>query len=53
VPKLAVVSRRFLGVWATTAALVAAGYTPRLFDFRPLETEYEFVQGDVRNAEAI
>ena len=34
-------------------ALVAAGHTPRLFDFRAIETEYEFVQGDVRNAEDV
>ena len=30
-------------------ALVEAGHTPRLFDSRPLETEYEFIQGDVRS----
>ncbi len=34
-------------------ALVAAGHTPKLFDFRPLQTEYEFVQGDVRHAEEV
>jgi UDP-glucose 4-epimerase len=34
-------------------ALVAAGHTPRLMDFRPLETPSEFVQGDVRNPQDV
>src|SRR5947208_252314 len=34
-------------------ALIEAGHTPRLLDFRPLQTEYEFDQGDVRNAEDV
>jgi UDP-glucose 4-epimerase len=33
--------------------LKASGHTPRLFDFRPIETEYEFIQGDVRNPEQV
>ncbi len=31
-------------------ALVAEGHDPRLFDSRPLESEHEFVQSDVREA---
>jgi len=38
-------------------ALVEAGHTPRLFDFRPIEhpgaTQQELVQGDVRNPEDV
>ena len=34
-------------------ALVEAGHEPRLFDFRPLETAHQFVQGDVRNPEDV
>ena len=34
---------------AVAPALVAAGHTPRLMDFRPLETPHEFVHGDVRH----
>jgi UDP-glucose 4-epimerase len=30
-------------------ALIEAGHTARLMDFRPLQTPHEFVQGDVRN----
>jgi nucleoside-diphosphate-sugar epimerase len=33
---------------ALAPLLASAGYTPVLFDVRPLETPYEFVQGDVR-----
>ncbi len=38
---------------AVVPALAAAGHTPVLFDFRPLQTEHEFVEGDVRNAAAV
>lgn len=34
-------------------ALIAAGHTPRLMDFRSLETPYEFIQADVRNADDV
>jgi UDP-glucose 4-epimerase len=34
-------------------ALIEQGHTPRLMDFRPLETPHEFVQGDVRNMEDV
>jgi UDP-glucose 4-epimerase len=34
-------------------ALIEQGHTPRLMDFRPLETPHEFVQGDVRNMEEV
>lgn len=34
-------------------ALVEAGHTPKLFDARPLETEHEFIQGDVREPEHV
>jgi nucleoside-diphosphate-sugar epimerase len=34
-------------------ALVEAGQTPRLMDSRPLDTPYEFVQGDVRDSDAV
>ena len=34
-------------------ALVAAGHRPVLFDFRPLETDQEFVAGDVRDRDAV
>jgi nucleoside-diphosphate-sugar epimerase len=34
-------------------ALAKAGHTPRLFDFRALRTENEFVQGDIRNLEDV
>jgi UDP-glucose 4-epimerase len=30
-------------------ALVEQGHTPRLMDFRPLQTPYESVQADVRD----
>jgi len=30
-------------------ALVEQGHTPRLMDFRPLDTPYEYVQADVRD----
>jgi len=34
-------------------ALVEAGHDPVLFDFRPLFTDREFIQGDVRDAAAV
>src|SRR5438093_13387359 len=34
-------------------ALVEQGHTPRLMDFRQLETAHEFVQGDVRYVEQV
>jgi nucleoside-diphosphate-sugar epimerase len=34
-------------------ALVAAGHHPVLFDFRRLETDQEFLEGDVRDADAV
>ncbi len=34
---------------ALVPLLVEQGHTPRLMDFRPLDTPHEFVQGDVRN----
>jgi nucleoside-diphosphate-sugar epimerase len=34
-------------------ALVEAGHTPKLFDFRPLQTEHQFVQGDVRSPDDV
>jgi len=34
-------------------ALVEAGHEPVLFDFRPVPTDHEFVQGDVRDAGAV
>ncbi len=37
----------------TAPALAAAGHTPRLMDFRPIETSHEFMQGDVRNREDV
>lgn len=33
--------------------LAASGHTPRLFDFRPVQTEHEFMQGDVRNPQDV
>lgn len=33
--------------------LKEAGHTPRFFDFRPLETEFEFYQGDIRNPQDV
>lgn len=33
--------------------LESNGHTPVLFDFRPLETKYESIQGDVRNSEDV
>jgi UDP-glucose 4-epimerase len=33
---------------ALAPALVAHSHTPRLLDFRPLKTPYEFVEGDIR-----
>ena len=38
---------------ALVPALLAQGHTPRLMDFRQIETLQEFVQGDVRNAEDV
>ncbi len=38
---------------ALAPLLVEQGHTPRLMDFRPLETPHEFVQGDVRNADDV
>jgi nucleoside-diphosphate-sugar epimerase len=34
---------------ATLPALAADGHTPVGFDFRPVATDFEFIQGDVRN----
>lgn len=34
-------------------ALVQAGHHPVLFDFRALDTDQEFVEGDVRDADAV
>ncbi|BCM94409.1 uronate dehydrogenase [Abditibacteriota bacterium] len=34
---------------ALVPLLLKQGHTPRLLDFRPLDTPHEFVQGDVRN----
>jgi UDP-glucose 4-epimerase len=34
-------------------ALVEQGHTPRLMDFRPLQTPYEFVQADVRDLDQV
>jgi UDP-glucose 4-epimerase len=34
-------------------ALVEQGHTPRLMDFRPLQTPYEFVQADVRDLDQL
>lgn len=38
---------------AAVPALQQAGYEPVLFDFRPVQTEHTFVQGDVRDAAAV
>lgn len=38
---------------ATVPTLVEAGHEPVLFDFRPIETEHEFVEGDVRDTAAL
>jgi UDP-glucose 4-epimerase len=38
---------------AAVPALVEAGHSPVLFDFRPLNTDLEFVEGDVRDAAAV
>ncbi len=38
---------------AAVPALVEAGHEPVLFDFRPIETEHEFVEGDVRDPAAL
>lgn len=38
---------------ALVPALVEAGHTPRLMDFRPLETLHPFIQGDVRSADDV
>lgn len=38
---------------AAVPALAAAGHELRLFDFRPLVTGHEFVEGDVRDPEAV
>ena len=34
-------------------ALVEQGHTPRLMDFRPLDTPYEYVQADVRDLDQV
>jgi nucleoside-diphosphate-sugar epimerase len=34
-------------------ALVAQGHTPRLFDARPIESDHEVVEGDVRDREDV
>jgi UDP-glucose 4-epimerase len=34
-------------------ALEKRGHEPVLFDFRPIETSYEFIEGDVRDREAL
>jgi UDP-glucose 4-epimerase len=39
--------------WVVVPALVEQGHTPRLMDFRPLQTSHEFVQRDVRNMEEV
>ena len=38
---------------AAVPALLAAGHRPLLFDFRPVQTDQEFVLGDVRDAAAV
>jgi UDP-glucose 4-epimerase len=38
---------------AVVPALVQAGHVPVLLDFRPLDTEQEFVEGDVRDTAAV
>jgi UDP-glucose 4-epimerase len=38
---------------AAVPALVEAGHFPVLFDFRPLDTDQEFVEGDVRDRAAL
>ena len=38
---------------ATVPALIEAGHSPVLFDFRPLTTDHDFVEGDVRDAAAV
>ncbi len=38
---------------AVVPALVEAGHSPVLFDFRPLETDQEFVEGDVGDRAAV
>ena len=38
---------------AAVPALIEAGHSPLLFDFRPLDTDQEFVEGDVRDAAAL
>jgi nucleoside-diphosphate-sugar epimerase len=38
---------------AAVPALVAAGHCPVLFDFRPLDTDLEFLKGDVRDTGAL
>ena len=38
---------------AVVPALVEAGHDPVLFDFRPLSTDHEFVQGDVRDPQVV
>lgn len=38
---------------AVVPALVAAGHHPVLFDVRELDTDQEFVRGDVRDADAV
>ncbi len=38
---------------AAVPALLAAGHRPVLFDFRPLDTDQEFFEGDVRDRAAV
>ena len=38
---------------AAVPALAAAGHELRLFDFRPLEVDHPFVEGDVRDPDAL
>lgn len=38
---------------AAVPALIEAGHSPLLFDFRPLDTDQDFVEGDVRDAAAL
>ena len=38
---------------STVPSLRDAGHVPRLFDARPIETEDEFVQGDIRNRDDV
>lgn len=38
---------------ALTPLMVEQGHTPRLMDLRPLDTPYDFIQADVRDADAV